>query len=166
MRRVEEVPNFFFSKQEKVTATEQLLRIKKECDEMSSKQDAEKQRLRLSNHTLRSQRRTTVASSLLAGWLFDINNNRLSSPEWPKANTMPTLGDTERCKQDLRGWLEFPKLIAYSEYSLLKILQPMGSQWLFLLLPSPLSIQPCRSCSIHLFLLDCNRHLSPKCWVE
>jgi hypothetical protein len=101
MRRVEEVPNFFFSKQEKVTATEQLLRIKKECDEMSSKQDAEKQRLRLSNHTLRSQRRTTVASSLLAGWLFDINKNKLSSLEWLKANTTPTQEDRERCMQDL-----------------------------------------------------------------
>ncbi len=108
-----EAPNFFFSKQEKAIATEQLHRIKKECDEMSSKQDAEKQRLRLSNHTLRSQRRTTVASSLLAGWLFDINNNRLSSPEWLKANTTLILEDRERCKQDLRGWLEFPKLIAY-----------------------------------------------------
>jgi hypothetical protein len=76
MRRVEEVPNFFFSKQEKVTATEQLLRIKKECDEMFSKQDAEKLRLCLSNHTPRSQRRTTVASFLLASWLFDINKNK------------------------------------------------------------------------------------------
>jgi hypothetical protein len=101
MRRVEEVPNFFFSKQEKAIATEQLHRIKKECDEMSSKQDAEKLRLCLSNHTLRSQRRTVAANSLLAGWLFDINKNRLSSPEWLKANTTPTQEDRERCMQDL-----------------------------------------------------------------
>ena len=107
-----EAPNFFFSKQEKAIATEQLHRIKKECDEMSSIQDAEKLRLRLSNHTPRSQHRTIVASSLLAGWLFDINKNRLSSPEWLKANTTPILEDRERYMQDLIGWLEFPKLIA------------------------------------------------------
>jgi hypothetical protein len=113
MRRVEEVPNFFFSKQEKAIATEQLLRIKKECDVIASIHDAEKLRLRLSNHTPRSQRRTIVASSLLAGWLFDISKNRLSSPEWRKANTTPTQEDRERCMRDLRGWLEFPKLNAY-----------------------------------------------------
>ena len=113
MRRAVEELTFFFSKQEKVIATEQLHRIKKECDEMSSKQDAEKHRLCLSTHTQRSQRRTIVASSLLAGWLFDINKNKLSSLEWLKASTTPILEDRERCKQDLRGWLEFPKLIAY-----------------------------------------------------
>jgi len=108
MRRVEEVPNFFFSKQEKVIATEQLHRIKKVYDVIASIQDAEKLRLRLSNHTPRSQHRTIVASSLLAGWLFDINKNKLSSLEWLKASTTPILEDRERCRQDLRGWLEFP----------------------------------------------------------
>jgi len=101
MRRVVVVLIFFFSKQEKVIATEQLLRIKRECDVISSIQDDEKLRLRLSNHKLRSQRRTTVASSLLAGWLFDINKNKLSSLEWLKANTTPTQEDRERCMQDL-----------------------------------------------------------------
>ena len=166
MRRAVEELTFFFSKQEKVIATEQLLRIKKECGEMSSIQDAEKLRLRLSNHTLRSQRRTTVASSLLAGWLFDINNNRLSSPEWPKANTMQTPRDTEQCRQDLRVWLEFPKLIAYSEYSLSKILQPKEWQLLFRRKLSLPSNPPCMSCSIRRFHLDCNRRLSLKCRVE
>ena len=111
--QVEEVPNFFFSKQEKVIATEQLQRIKRKCDEISSIQDAEKMMSRLSNRIRRSQHKTVAASSLLAGWLFDINKNRLSFREWLKANTTPILEDRERCMQDLRGWLKFPKLIAY-----------------------------------------------------
>jgi len=112
MHRVEEVLNFFFSVKEKAVATRQEHRIKSIDDGRTSIQDVGNRLLRLSNHTQRSQHRTIAANSLLAGWLFDINKNKLSFRQWLVASTMPILEDREWCKRGSREWLEFPRTIA------------------------------------------------------
>lgn len=131
----------------------------------NSNSDLERMCLVQSNHTLRSQRRTVVASFPLAGWLFDINKNKQRFRQLQMASTTTIRRDRKQYRRGLKVWLEFLTLIVYSECSSLKILQPKEWQLLFHPLLLLLSIQPCRSCSIHPFPQDCSRHLSPRCWV-
>ena len=133
---------------------------------MLFRSDLERNCLEISNHTLRSQRRTIVASFLLLGWLFDINKNRCYCLPLQAANTTTIRGDRKQYNRGLKVWLVFLTLIVCSECLWLKILQPKELPRLCLLKLLLLSNLPYRLYSIHLFPQDCNLRLLPKHLAE